>query len=386
MSRTSDAMGRKEARLVPLACAAIALLVSGVAVGMFLAAPDSNLTSLLRMAPQDPIVGVAQQLEPDLRFVPAGHYDGVYYYAIAIDPLARGDAHGLIDLASHRYGHPGYGWLGWVASAGNPQWVPQALLLLSLLGVAVAAYVTSLIAVHLGATPWAGLIAALNPGLVFAVTTDTSEAATAGLLGVALYLWIKDRRTIAYWLLAALCFFKFQMILVPVGLALWELVAYARGRRDRATPKTIALLAIGPVLFIAWMVYLRGRLGELPISGGPEFLSLPFVGWFDTMSDLSQIALMNFQDVQIASAQLPIVVCLLALFTIGVALATRLQHQLDGVFLLQGLFVLLLNWWNLFYPKDMLRALAIPIPLLIAVLYIGRRAIAEPDRTDRAIP
>jgi hypothetical protein len=383
----SESQGlRRDPRTIPAACALIALLVGGLAVGMFLAAPGSNLTSLLRMAPNDPIAIVAQELEPELRFVPQGHYDGVYYYAIAIDPVATGEAHELIDLPAHRYGHPGYGWMAWVASAGNPQWVPQALLLLSLAGVALAAYLTSLIAVHLGATPWAGLIAALNPGLVFAVTTDTSEAVTAALLGAALYLWIKDRRTAAASLLVPLCFFKFQMILVPVGLALWEIAVYLRGRRDRETVKTIALLAVGPMLFLAWMLYVQARLDELPISGGPEFLSFPFVGWLDTMSDLSRIAQMTFTDVQIASAQLPILVCLVALFTIGVVRSMRLAHPLDGVFLLQGSFVLLLNWWNLFYPKDMLRALALPIPLLIAVLYIGRRASTDHDGVEGVVP
>ena len=364
---------------IPAACALIALVASGLAVTMFLRAPDSNLTSLLRFAPEDPIAAIAQQHEPELRFIPAGHYDGVYYYAIAIDPLAMGEAHQVIDLPAHRYGHPAYGWLGWIASLGNPGWVPQALLVLSLAGVAVAAFITSLIAVRLGATPWAGLVAALNPGLVFAVTTDTSEAVTAAVLGGVVYLWLTGRREAAAWLSIPLCFFKFQMILVPVGLALWELACWLRGRRDRQSPKMIGLLAVGPVLFLAWMAYVQGRMDESPLAGGPEFLSLPVFGWLDTMADLARVDQMNFQDVQIASAQVPILACLVIIFGIGVVRAARLRHPIDGVFLLQGFFVLLLNWWNLLYPKDMLRALALPVPLLIAVLYIGQRHLTDRD-------
>ena len=369
---------------IPLLCSAAALVVSGIAVGMLLSAAGGNVTALIRMAPQDPIAQVAEQIEQEFFYVPAGHYDGVYYYAIAIDPFAMGAANELLDLAAHRYGHPAYGWLGWLFSLGNPDWVPQALLIVSLLGIAVAAFFASLIAQHLGATAWGGLVVALNPGLVFAVTTDTSEAASAAVLSIALYLWLKERRQAAGIVLIALCFFKFQLILVPVALGLWEVVLYLRGRRDRDTQNIVALLAAGPIMFIVWMVYLRQQFGELPISGGPEFLSLPFIGFFDTMRDLAQVHLMSPENVQIASAELPIVACLVVLITIAVVRAARLRHPLDAVFALQGAFLLLLNWWNLFYPKDLLRSLAIPIPLLIAVLYIGRRH--ELSETSTAPP
>lgn len=362
-------------RSAPWICALVAVALSGIAVAALLAGPDANVTSLLRMAPEDPIVAIASELEDDLRFVPAGHYDGVYYYAIAIDPLATGEAHEVIDLASHRYGHPGYGWLGWLASFGNPGLVPQALLVLSLVGMGVAAFLTSLISRDLGLGPWGGAVVALNPGLIFAVTTDTSEAVTMAVLAAALLLWFRQRQVEGAILLAFLCFLKFQMVLVPVGLGLWELLRYLRGdRTDAPLLKTLAMLAIGPVLFLAWLRYLLSRFGDLPTSGAPEFLSLPFVGWFETMSDVGDVAAMSFQDVQIASAQLPTLVVLLALFVLGIALSARLRHPLEAVFLLQGLFVLLLNWWNLLYPKDMIRVLAIPLVLLAAVLAMRRGA------------
>lgn len=358
--------------VVPWVCVLIALFVSAIAVGPFLTTSGGNLTALIRMAPGDPIVPIAQGIEKNFFFIPEGHYDGVYYYAIAIDPLATGEANHTLDLASHRYGHPAYGWLGWLASAGNPQWVPQALLLISLIGMAVGAYYTSLIALRLGLSAWAGLVIALNPGLIFSVTTDTSEAITAGFIAVALYLWMKDRRIVAGVLLAFLCFFKFQMILLPVALAGWELLLYLRGARDRDTKKIIALLAVGPILFCVWMVYLNHHFGELPISGGPEFLSLPFIGWFDTMGMLSNIHRLPGESVQIASAEIPILACLLVLIIIALVRSARLRHFLDAIFILQGLFLLLLNWWNLLYPKDLLRVIAVPLPLLMAAFFVNR--------------
>lgn len=365
-----------------MACAAIALVVSSLAVGMLLSAADWNVTSIIRFAPQDPLVAVAQQLEPDLAFVPAGHYDGVYYYAIAIDPLARGEASDLIDLAAHRYGHPGYGWVTWLVSLGNPRWVPHALLLVGLAGFAAAAYFASRLSTHLGLTPWGGLAIALNPGLVFAVTTNTSEAITAGLLTVALLLWLRDRWIAGGVLLAILCFFKFQMTLVPLALIGWELIEFLRKRTNlQMIEKRIALLAAGPVLFVLWLVYVAQRFSELATSGAPEFLSLPFVGFLDTLRQLSPVGAMDPTQVQLASAQLPILVCLLALFVVGLARASHIDHPLDTVFLLQGGFVLLLNWWNLFYPKDMLRSLAIPVSLLIVVLALRRKSLGEEHAT-----
>ncbi|MBA2725790.1 MAG: hypothetical protein H0U53_07365 [Actinobacteria bacterium] len=367
----------------PLACAVIGLLMSALAAGMFLTSDGANVTSLVRMAPNDPIAPLAQEIEKgQFRFVPTGHYDGVYYYAIAIDPLATGEAHEVIDLPTHRYGHPGYGWLAWAASLGQAGWVPQVLLLLSLAGMAVASYFASLVSIQLGASPWGGLFVALNPGLIFSVTTDTSEAVTAALLGIALYLWFKDRLAPAAALIAFLCFFKFQMLLVPVGLGLWELNQFRLGRREHDLKKTLALLAVGPVLFLVWLGYLYAQFSDTPLTGGPDFLSLPFVGWIDTMRNLSQVAVMSSQDVQIASAELPILVTLLALFTAGVIKSARLRHPMDAIFLFQGIFVLLLNWWNLFFPKDLIRVLAIPLPLLIAVFFLRRHRKSLPVEQD----
>jgi hypothetical protein len=365
-------------RLAPWICAALAVFLSVVAVGMILSSEDSNITSLLRMSPGDPIAQVATQIEPDLKYVPAGHYDGVYYYAIAIDPLATGDAHRAIDLASHRYGHPGYGWLAWLTSFGQPSLVPEALLLLNLVGMGAGAYAASLLSRRLGLGPWGGLLVALNPGLLFSVTTDTSEPVTITLLAVGLLLWLDKKEIPGAIVLAVTCFFKFQMLLVPVALGLWELVRFLRGDRHPEIKRRIGVLAVGPIIYLVWLRVVYAKFGDIPTSGGPEFLSFPFVGWLDTMSDLGKVAQMGFQDVQLASAELPILIVLLAAFTYGIVRSARLRHPMDAVFLLQGLFVLLLNWWNLLYPKDLLRALAIPIPLLIAILFLGR-ARSEPE-------
>lgn len=349
-------------------CAALAVVVSLLATVPLLRAADGNLTALIRMTAADPIAPLAQRLQGDFSFVPAGHYDGVYYYAIAIDPLARGEAHTLIDLPSHRYGHPGYGWLAWFASFGRPEAVPAALLILSLIGMATAGYLASAIAVHLGASPWWGLAISFNPGLVFSVTTDTSEAVSAAIMAAGVLLWLRGRLVPAVVCLAALCFFKFQLILVPIGLALWELISFFRGTRSIRVWRTISLLAIGPILFVLWEVYVSSRFGESAVALGPSLLSVPPFGFLQTMADLAQIHEMDFNGVQIASAEIPILACLFAAFVAGCIRAVRLRDELDAVFLLQAALVLSLNYWNLYYPKDLIRTLALPLLLLIVVM------------------
>ena len=42
-------------------------------------------------------------------------YDGAYFYAIARDPIATGQAHRLLNEAPYYWGHPAYGWLAWLA-------------------------------------------------------------------------------------------------------------------------------------------------------------------------------------------------------------------------------------------------------------------------------
>jgi hypothetical protein len=46
---------------------------------------------------------------------------------IAVDPLALASVHRYFDKLAYRYGHPLYGWLGWLLSAGQAAAVPVAL-------------------------------------------------------------------------------------------------------------------------------------------------------------------------------------------------------------------------------------------------------------------
>src|SRR4029079_12319050 len=197
---------------VPLLCTVTALVL-----GILTAAGTARgrgVTFLVHMSGQDPITQIVRQL---FSFVAgASHYDGVYYYAIARDPLLQGQAHELIDSASYRYGHPAYGWLAWIwRGGGRPGAVPAALLAASLVGLCLAAAAASVLACDLGMSPWWGVSIALNPGLLFAVSVDASETVAVALTLLALLAWRRERWLTAGVAIAAGCLPKDPLVRVP---------------------------------------------------------------------------------------------------------------------------------------------------------------------------
>src|SRR5262245_10188289 len=115
-------------RLVPILCGLLALVTACVALVPALRPAGWNITILPRVGEGTGMAEAARARDPGFRLVPVGAYDGQFYWGIAVDPIARGDVHQVFDTASYRYGHPLFGWLGWILSAGQPRAAPAALL------------------------------------------------------------------------------------------------------------------------------------------------------------------------------------------------------------------------------------------------------------------
>ncbi|HKI91099.1 MAG TPA: hypothetical protein VJ986_02255, partial [Gaiellaceae bacterium] len=264
------------ADLVPLACALVAFASAGAAVVASLHWQAWDTTSLVRMHDNLPLAKLASRSDRGFRLrSESGFYDGAYFYAQARDPLATGEAHRLLDEAPYYWGHPGYGWLTWVASAGGrPGAVPDALLAVGLLSILIAGAAASFLSSAVGWTPWGGLTVALNPGLVFAVANDTSEALGSALLLLGLLAHVRTRRGWALAAFAALCFSKEPLVLVPLAIGAWELWR-------RRPPLTAA--AVVPV--VGWWFYLRVHLGAFPFGQGSSRLGLPVRGWERALLD-----------------------------------------------------------------------------------------------------
>jgi hypothetical protein len=337
-----------------------------------------GVTALVRMSKSDPMSALTP---PGFSFVARGaHYDGVYYYAIARDPVARGQAHTLIDKAAYRYGHPGYGWLAWAASGGGvPAVVPYELVIISLVGLGLAAFASSLLAAELGMSAWWGLSVALNPGLLFAVSADCSETVALALVLVAILAWMRKR-----WLLAGIaltlgCFTKEPLLLVPVALATYDGARWLRSHhRPSHLLRRVAALCAGPVLYAGWLVYCESVFTGLPSSGINQ-VALPLTGWVTTVRDAW--GQLNSGNSQVGSVTAPLLIAFGGVLVIGLVRAIRLRGPTDAIFIAFGVLAFCTNWLVLLYPKDLLRTTALPVAL---VPFVVGASAAKPLVDPRA--
>jgi hypothetical protein len=358
-------------RAATVCCAGFSLAVGGLAVLGAVVPHGWNVTGLVRMQAggQDArIARLARATDPGFVLLREGRYDGVYYYAIARDPLARSDEHRTIDEPAYRYGHPGYAWLAWAASAGRAAAVPAALLALGLIGLGAAGAAGSLASLELGRSAWGGLLVALDPGLIYAVTSDTSEAVGAALLLLALVAFLRGRRGLAALVTIPLCFVKEPFLLVPVALVLWELIH----RRGQSRSRETALLAAGPLLYVAWLGYVHVHLGAWSFSQGKGNLSAPLLGW---KAALLKSGSRSFDPTsgaltQVGQAAVPLLAVVGAALLLGVVVALyhRIETPVDAVFLLQAFLVYCASDVTIAFPKELLRTSAVALLLLPAVL------------------
>jgi hypothetical protein len=370
---------------------AIALAAGGgsaaAGVAAILAAQDGTLhpSALVKISDQDPLAGLATSADPQFHLVHLSqHYDGAYYYAMARDPFLHGQAHTLIDQPAYRYGHPLHGWLAGILSVGQARAVPVALLVLSLAGLAVAGWAVSRLATLFGVTPWAGLVVAASPGILFSATVDTTEAVGVALLALTFLAWSRSQFDLAALLIVAVCLDKEQYIVVPVGLALWELIEWRRhGRRPEALGAKTLAVVLGPALLASWYVYVHGRLGAWPWSYEPGNLGAPVTGWLETFRLAHAISVGDFDQTQIGDVTPVVLIAIAVILLAAAARAARLRTILDVPLLGLVLITSMQGWRTLLYPHELFRTTSVAVLLALAVLAV-RRAPAVADDGDGA--
>jgi hypothetical protein len=348
-------------RLIPLACAVVALAAAGAGVVASLHWQSWDTSALVRMHNNLPLAKLAVRDDPSFRLRgESGFYDGAYFYAIARDPVATGEAHRLLTEAPYYWGHPAYGWLAWVASAGGrPRAVPGALLAVGLLSIFVAGAAASLLAEAVGWSPWGGLVVALNPGLLFAAYSDTSETLGAALLLLGLAAYVRGRRGWAIGLFAALCFVKEPLVLVPLAIGAWEFW------RTRRFPSVV--LAVVPAAL--WWIYLRIHLGAFPFGQGSERLTAPLAGWKRALLDAaSQSWNVAGDTAQMGEAAVALIIAVGLAILIGGIYALRMRSVVAPAFLSIAILYACITPNGVQYPKDLIRELALVLTLLPFVL------------------
>lgn len=372
-------MNTRREFLIAAACAAVAVLA---ALAACFASQDGAFSpsALVKMSRAEPIAGIARAADPNFSFVnPQEHYDGVYYYAMARDPLLRGPEHRLIDQAAYRYGHPMYGWLAGVVSLGQGRLVPWGLLLVTLLSAAVSGFAVSRLAVWFDRTPWGGLLVAMSPGLLYAATVSTTEWLGVALMAMVFLFWLRERIAVSGVLLILLCLTKEQYIAVPAGLVLWELAQWRRTRRlpHRVRVRVIALVA-GPAALSAWYMFVLASLGEFPATYQPGNLAAPLRGWFEAFARAHVLSGGSFDQSEIGAITAPILIAVATVLLAAGVGALRLRTPLDGALLGMVVITSVMGWLTLTYPHELLRNPSVALLLATGVLLTRPRGEDRP--------
>lgn len=346
-------------------CAAAALAAGALAVSLSLVDRGWHPSALVRMDPREQMSLIARGEDPSFVYTPNGHYDGVYFYAVALDPMATKLPNFLIDSASYRYGHAGYGWLAALLSWGHAPAVPYALLAINVVAFPLAAYLASRLSDDFGWSAWGGLAIALNPGLIYALTVDTSEILSAALLAAGLLAWNRKRLVAAGVLFALLCLVKEVFVVVPAGIALWELLKH---RRSEGFGERFALLVAVPFPLLLWWFYLFAAFGEWPFQAYPGEFTVPFGDWIDSIRGAAAFALESDVANQIGTFSVALLITVWGGLLAGAVRALGFRTYLDVVFLLLVILASLLPIFALVFPKDLVRNLALHLALLPALL------------------
>ncbi len=359
---------RPPEKLVPVACAALALCAAVLALLPVLRPAGWSLTALPRVASNTGMGAAARARDPGFHTVGTGAYDGQFYWGIAVDPLATGDVHQSFDSAPYRYGHPLLGWLGWLLSAGQARAVPAALLAVGLASIMLAALAASVLERGLGGRGWSGLFVALNPGLIYAAVHDLAEPLSAALLLGGFLAYARGRRVLAAVCFSLLILSKEQFVLVPLAIVAWEAF------RRRGRPADWLILGVSMLPAAGWWIYVRVQLGGW-FTSGDNALGLPLAGWKRALVD-SGIHSYAADGVQSASgeATLVVLVALLLLVAFATLSALRLRGPVEVAYVLLVVVFACLAPRATVLLRDALRNAAILValaPFVIAARPLG---------------
>jgi len=372
------------------------LAVAVIALGALFATPGWRASTLVRIGADQPLAPLARAADPAFVLVPPGAaYDGADAYLVARDPIALGPGRGLGDDTPSAYAQPAYGWLAALLSLGRARIIPQMLIAVNVACFVLAAYLAALLARALGVSEWWSALVFLNPGFIFALTAGTAEPLliAAGLLG--LLLW-PGRPRPAGAALALACFAGQAGLLLPPALALWEVAGprptgragsdggsggQERPARDRrALSLRLAVLALGPLLYGLWWLYLRARLGVWPLSHH-VYLALPPAGLVKAIALSVHLTSGNFSQVETGNGMMPLILVAPVILVAGIVRSWRLRNPYQAIALLLALATLAVSGPDLLDPRSFFRTFAVPLTF-VAFAFLATSSEPSRDRSN----
>jgi hypothetical protein len=249
-------------------------------------------------------------------------YDGQFYYRLAIDPFTLAqDAYGVhIDNVPWRAQRILYPLIVHAAAFGRPEWVPAAMLIVNLAGLAAIAFFAARIASRLN-LGWAFPVAVmLWPGLVVTLGRDLTEIVAAALVLAAIDGYLSRRMVLFALLGGAASLTRETSLPFLLGVFLFEAWSVWKGREPF---KTAILCAVAIVPNIIWRGTLVILTEQSIINAQLDNADWPLVGYAN--------ALLAAQNFSFFAMFFTISLLCLLLFLALVALSIVRRPEANGV-------------------------------------------------------
>jgi hypothetical protein len=255
--------------------------------------------------------------------------DGQAFAALAQDPtLARPERfHGSAAAvsseaeAAYRAQRPLLPYTAWALSLGQPGLVNLALLAIAAASATLMVTAFALLLHDRGfRRPMYAVALLALPASLASLSWLGPDLAAIGLATLGVRLW-PSRRWGAIALFAVAALWRETALLVPAGLAVYEIVM----RRDLRSALQLSLSAVP---LAAWLVVVHQRLGAWPWDAGNGRLGFPVAGLLDAMDHWGAVDGLQA----------------LALVALGVLAVLRRRDPLAWVVLVTIAFGLVLGW------------------------------------------
>jgi len=227
----------------------------------------------------DRFIDATQLVSPIIVHPNSDGYDGQFFYRMALSPFQLNpSAFGIrLDAPAYRTQRIFYPLLVWVTTFGHAAFVPVAMYLVNLVGLAAVAWFGTRLTARLELPAWIPLVIMLWPGFVVALTHDTAEIVAAAFLLGAVYSYFA-KRLFAYAVLGALSTLTRQTTLpVLFGLACFEVIQAIRPDRTDSRWHRTLICALPLAAFPLWLAILHWVLGY-PAQERTNLLGWPFLG------------------------------------------------------------------------------------------------------------
>jgi len=234
----------------------------------------------------DRYVTAAQTPTPIIVRPHSDGYDGQFYYRLALAPLStRMQAFG-VNLV-----HPAWRMqrillplTAYLLSVGQPRLIPAALFSVNLAGLFAIGWLAMRTAREKQFPLAVPLCIAAWPGLLIALTHDTTEILAAVLLLAGIAAWLARRPALSAAMFALASLTRETAILVAAGILAtqtWRLVRAARPQRDWCGA---GYAAASLVPFLVWRHVVAVLCQETPQAHGiAQNAGWPLLGWAQTI-------------------------------------------------------------------------------------------------------